>query len=250
MKYVGFYFLTGGVISVSLLVAALWIHRHKSISISWLNALGQILGWSILWPLWIFHPDGVSGLLLQFIRPGDSAASWNAIQKARRQALLHPPYCSNVVSFDTSTCCDANGAQGLLQFPADVVESEIKALVSQNPNLMHEDEGCLLAWLHNRRRDDQKPVPVPGCWPRVIHTLDALLRAGHGSAYCPLCREEFNSRQLTTGDESGHNGWNHNQLFCPAGHLLLRRKRMHILKPRHKIVEMMGANMLDRGEGG
>jgi hypothetical protein len=32
-------------------------------------------------------------------------------------------------------------------------------------------------------------------------------------------------------DERGLNGWNHNELLCPAGHLLLRLRGIHTLKP-------------------
>jgi hypothetical protein len=234
MKYVGFYFLTGGVISVSLLVAALWIHRREVRWTNVANALGVTLMCGILWPLLAFHFTRISRLLCLFVGLDELSVTLQAVQKDRQQALLHPPYCSSVVRFDAATCSDFSGAHGVFQFPAEAVESEIQAQVSRYPTLMNDDEGGLLAWLQNRHRDDPKPVSVPACWPRVIHTIDALLRAGIGSAHCPSCRKDFHAQQLTTRDETGHNGWNHNQLLCPVGHLLLRRKRIRILKPRHK----------------
>jgi hypothetical protein len=233
MKYLGFYFLTGGVITVSLLLAAFWIHWREIRRISWANTLGLIVMVSIFWPLLILRLTTIPQLLWQLVGLDDSSAAWQATQKARQQALMNPPYCSSLVRFDASSYSDARGAQGVFHFPAEEVERQIQALITQNPHLQHDDEGGLLAWLQNRQHDDQRPVSVPRFWPRVIHTLDQLLRAGIGSAHCPSCGKDYQAQQLTCMDEKGLKGWNHNQLLCPAGHLLLRRKGIHILKKRN-----------------
>jgi hypothetical protein len=188
----------------------------------------------ILWPLLAFHLTRISRLLCLFVGLDELSVTLQAVQKDRQQALLHPPYCSSVVRFDAATCSDFSGAHGVFHFAAEDVQREIQTMITRYPNLKHDDEGGLLVWLQNRQRDDPSPVAVPRVWPRVIYTIDELLRAGIGSAHCPSCRKDFHAQQLTTGDESGHNGWNHNRLLCPAGHLLLKRKRIHILKPWHK----------------
>lgn len=231
MRYVGFYFLIGGVISASLLLTALWVHRREVRHMSALNSLGMLLMGSLLWPLLIVRLTHIPRLLCVWVGLDEGWVAWRAVQRSRQQALLHPPYGSSVVRYDASSSCDAHGAQGIFHFPAEAVEREIQARITQYPNLQHDDEGGLLVWLQNRQRDDPKPVAVPRLWPRVIYTLDELLRAGIGSAHCPSCGKDYQAQQLSSMDERGLNGWNHNELLCPAGHLLLRLRGIHALKP-------------------
>jgi hypothetical protein len=129
MKYLGFYFLTGGVITVSLLLAAFWIHWREIRRISWANTLGLIVMVSIFWPLLILRLTTIPQLLWQLVGLDDSSAAWQATQKARQQALMNPPYCSSLVRFDASSYSDARGAQGVFHFPAEEVERQIKALI-------------------------------------------------------------------------------------------------------------------------
>ncbi|MFM7604478.1 MAG: hypothetical protein ACKO8Z_04680, partial [Prosthecobacter sp.] len=145
------------------------------------------------------------------------------------------PYGSSVVRYEASSCPDAHGAQGVFHFAAEDIEREIQTRITRYPDLQHDDEGGLLVWLQNRQRDDPNPVAAPRVWPRVIYTLNELLRAGIGKAHCPSCGKDYQAEQLNSADERGLNGWNHNQLLCPAGHLLLRMRGIHILKPPQKL---------------
>ena len=123
MRYVGFYFLIGGVISASLLLTALWVHRREVRHMRALNSLGMLLMVSLLWPLLIVRLTHIPRLLCVWVGLDEGWVAWRAVQRSRQQALLHPPYGSSVVRYDASSSCDAHGAQGIFHFPA---EAEIK----------------------------------------------------------------------------------------------------------------------------
>ena len=232
MKYVGFYFLIGVLISVGILITALLKHRAEVRGMDWINAISLTVIGIILWPVILMRLAKPNEWLREYVRPNYNSGAARALQKARQKASLEPPYCSSVACFDVSKFPDSQGAQGLFYFQAEALEHGLSALVERSPYLMNDDEGGLLLWLKNRNREDAKPVAIPEFWGRVIHTVDTLARTGIGTVHCRACNRDYTTRQLTSVDDAVPAGWNHNELRCTSGHLLLRRRRIHILSPR------------------
>ncbi|MCG6307073.1 hypothetical protein K6U49_00305 [Vibrio alginolyticus] len=172
----------------------------------------------VLWPLMLlsWFVQGRSSLS-EWVRPNLNKAGY---QREMTLAYQQIQQCGAYVRFLPSPIGICQESHGEFIFPSKVIERQLIQTLQQAPNLRHNNEGELLAWVQRRDETLTEPVDVPKAWPRFVYLIEDLIQQNSGQVRCRVCHHEMEVGQLR--DKSSMVcGHSHKRYDCPNGHALV-----------------------------
>lgn len=159
---------------------------------------------------------------------------WGDAAECARQRLRfmeNPPPCGSTVVY-RAFGDDEKERNGIFYFSAANVQVMAEHMCKEHTSL--EGMHGAARWTSLRDESLAEPTEVPELLVNFDHIAEELIEAGHGQVRCLACEKIYSVSELerkTIGfPASARSGWIYANFICPAGHSLLLRQVMHIMR--------------------